>query len=357
MTERGIKLSLYETDDGHPITTNSMVKTFRRCPKQAQYKYAERLKPRMQKSTPLKRGVWMHELLELYYKGEDWKTRHKQLTHEFSNLFDEEKEALGDLPRECMRLMQSYLWHYGATPDDPYHGWKIHETELTLEATLPNGHVLRGRLDLLIEDQFGLYVYDHKTHKTLPDFSSRLLDSQSAGYLWLCWKNKIPVVGFGWNYLKTKPPAVPTLIKDGSRLSAKLGDTDYPTYYRALKEFGLLSDQRYAGKLHALKSQRWNPDTVQTSPFFQRHILEKDVRMVKRVVAEMMRTSETMHNYDFTDHNRVERVPDRSCRWMCAYDKLCEVELFDGNISTVRRNFTAGDPLDYYNETEKKAEE
>lgn len=348
-------MSLYETDDGTPVTTHSMVKTFRRCPKQAQYKYAERLKPKMQRSAPLKRGTWMHELLELYYKGEDWRSRHQELTNQYAKLFDEEKESLGDLPRECMRLMKSYLWHYGANRDDPYHGWEIIDTELTLEATLPNGHVLRGRLDLLVRDAFGLWIVDHKTHKVLPDFSSRLMDSQSADYLWLAWKNMIPVDGFVWNYLRTKPPTKPVLLKDGSRLSKVAVDTDYPTYAMAIKEYGL-DPTPYRDKLQHLKSQRWEPGKIQTSEFFQRHTLEKDVAMVKRVVSEAMRTSETMHNYDFTDHNRVERVPDRSCRWMCSYNQLCEVELFDGNAASIRRQFTVGDPLDYYNDQKEPTE-
>jgi RecB family exonuclease len=350
-------MALYETDDGAPVTTNSMIKSFRRCPKQAQYKYAERLKPRMETSAPLKRGVWMHELLEAYYKGEDWKAIHTHNTARYANLFDEEKEKLGDLPRECMTLMRSYLWHYGANADDPYHGWKIHEVELTLEAALPNGHVLRGRMDLLIEDEYGLWIEDHKTHKVLPDFNSRLLDSQSAIYLWLAWKNKIPVQGFIWNYLRTKPPAKPTLLKDGSRLSKVAVETDYPTYYRALKEYGLLGDERYAGKLQALKEQRWEHGKIQSSPFFQRHVLEKHPDMVKRVVREAMNTSERMHGYDFSDHNRVERVPDRSCRWMCSYNQLCEVELFDGNAASIRRQqFKVGDPLDYYGEPKEVTE-
>ena len=49
--------------DGKSITTHSMIKTMLRCPKQTQYKYAERLKKRVitVRDKPLKRGTWIHE--------------------------------------------------------------------------------------------------------------------------------------------------------------------------------------------------------------------------------------------------------------------------------------------------------
>lgn len=345
--------ALYLTDDGKiPVSTHSMLKTFSRCPKQAQYKYAERLKPRMEMSKPLKRGTWMHALWEAHYKGENWKVVHRRLSAKFSELFDEEKEALGDLPNECAGLMRSYLWHYGADKDDPLHGWTIHEVEFTIEALLPNGHLYRGKVDMLIEDEFGLWLVDHKTHKTLPDFEDRILDMQSALYLWACRENGIPVQGFIWNYIRTKGLTKPKMLADGSRLSRSAIDTDYVTYALALKEYQKdygLDIRPYAAELQRLKNQRYQPGAVQTSGFFRRHTLEKDDRMLERVVAERTRTSESMHNYDFTDHDSVERVPDRGCKWMCSYKQLCQTELFGGNATNIRRQqFRVGDPMDYY---------
>src|SRR5580765_8812049 len=96
---------------GKPIATHSMLKTFRRCPKQTEYKYFVRLKPKVL-GKPLRQGTWMHRLQEVYYKGGDWEAEHIKLTHKFNELFDEERYAIGDLPTECRRMMESYLWHY-----------------------------------------------------------------------------------------------------------------------------------------------------------------------------------------------------------------------------------------------------
>lgn len=345
---------------GREVSTHSMLKTFQRCPKQAQYKYVERLKKKhaTARDKPLRRGVWFHELMEVHYAGGDWKARHKQLSAKFSELFDEEKDALGDLPRELAALMRSYLWHYGANKDDPLHGWTVHEVELTLEAELPSGRLYRGRVDMLVEDEYGLWIVDHKTHKKLPDFTFRLLDYQSALYIWAAHQNKIPVMGFIWNYVRTKVPSVPALVdqKRTPRLSASKCDTDYPTLLRAIKEYGL-DPRQHRDWLLRLKNQRWQPNEVQTSQFFQRHTLEKSDDMIQRVLRMATHTDERMHGYNFADVEAVERVVDRSCTYFCDYTDVCTTELFGGNAGLIRRQqFRVGDPLDYYKDNKETSD-
>src|SRR5690242_9726413 len=108
-------MALYETTEedtewgpGIPVTTQSMMKTFRRCPREVLYKYVERLQPKVV-SKPLTRGKWVHALLEAHYKGMDWKEEHRRWCSRFNKLFDEEKDHLGDLPNEIKRLMDSYF--------------------------------------------------------------------------------------------------------------------------------------------------------------------------------------------------------------------------------------------------------
>lgn len=333
-------LPLY-VDNGKVITTHSMIKTFRRCPKQTQYKYVERLKPKVG-ALPLERGSWIHALLETMYLGQPWEDKHDKLTIKFNDLFDEEKESLGDLPRECERIMKSYIWHYKE------HDWRVHEVEFVLEAEFPDGSIYRVKIDLLVEDQFGLWIVDHKSHKTLPNLGFRLLDAQSALYIWAAWKNKIPVQGHIWNYLRTKAPTVPYLLKSGARLSKKSIETDFLTYVRALKKYKLpLEDHKH--EIIRLKNQQYKTGELQTSPFFRRDVLEKSPRMIKQVVQEAYTTHKRMHSYPWDDVRQIERVPDRSCTFGCSYADLCQTELFTGSGDYLRRKkYTQGDPLDYY---------
>jgi hypothetical protein len=355
---------MYE-ENGVEITTHSMLKSFQRCPKQAQYKYHERLKKKTvsARDKPLRRGTWLHSLLEEHYMGRSWQAMHKRLSAQYSELFDEEKDALGDLPTECAQIMRSYLWHYGADKDDPLHGWRVIDAETTLECPWPDGRGLyRGRTDLIVEDEYGLWIVDHKSHKTLPDMTFRLLDYASALYIWAARENGYPVRGFIWNYLRTKAPTQPKMVyvgKPQQRLSTAAMDTDYPTAVRTLKsheaEYGL-DITPHKPWLRQLRDQRWEPGKAQTSPFFRRDILEKDDEMIARVVAAAMHTRDRMHEYPFDEVDVVERVVDRSCTYFCDFRELCTTELFGGNALQIRRQqFKVGDPMDYYRD--KKDEE
>lgn len=340
-----------DKDSGKLISTHSMLKTFRRCPKQAEFKYVHRLKPRLLGS-PLKRGTWVHSLLEEHHSGRDWRAMHAKLSAQFDQLFDEEKDFYGDMPTEIRIIMESYEWHYRADP------WKVIETEFQVETELPDGTIYRGKVDALVENQFGLWVVDHKTHKTLPDGTFRILDAQSALYLWACLRNKMPVQGFIWNYVRWKAPSTPKLAYEGTkreRLSKSACDTDYPTLFRALKklkeEKGYKITQDDRDWLARLKAQRYAFGEPQTSSFFRRDVLEKSHDMLRRVATENYRTSQRMHDYDFTNPDAVERVVDRSCAFSCSYTDICAAQLMGANIvPLIKQNYIMGDPNDYYND-------
>lgn len=355
-------MTLYTDEEtGKPITTQSMMKTFKGCPREAMYKYHMRLKPK-RVSKPLRRGTWFHALLEAYYKGEPWEPVHEVFVKEFNKLFDEERYELGDLPTEIHNLMKSYVWHYGDPQYKAYH-WKVHETEMKLSAEMPNGHIFRGVFDLLVEDDFGLWLADHKTHKRLPDWNYRMLDEQSTMYTWLARANDIPVSGFIWNYATTEAISTPKLLKSCKTFYAKdfnSVNTDYPTFARAVKKAKeeypdvFLSDpddkQKVKDRLTQLKSMRWSPDNPAASPFFRRDILEKTDAQIERVLKTTMRTSERMHSYSFDDPDAVERNVDQCKGFMCSYKDLTIADLVKGNSEMLQKqNYTVGDPLSYQN--------
>lgn len=362
--------ALYE-QDGRRITTHSMLKSFLSCPKSGQYKYAERLKPRVAtaRDQPLRRGTWVHELLQAHYEGKDWREVHAANTRKFNLLMDEEKEALGDLPTEAARLMRSYLWHYGANKDDPMHGWKVLGAEVTFDAVWPDSEdgmdIYRCRVDLLVEDEYGQLIVDHKTHKVLPTGIFRLQDMASPLYIWAARENGHDVRGFTWNYIRTKAPSTPKMAyvgKANQRLSTAALDTDYPTYAAAIRqykaEYGLdHTAPQIQATLRRLKAQRWQPGAIQTSPFFRRDTLEKDDEMIARVVGTAMRTRDRMHA-DYEDVEVVERVSGRHCDW-CSYRDLCSAELMGNTMGSSlirRKQFRTADPLDYYQDQKERSE-
>lgn len=346
--------SLY-LDEGRRITTHSMLASMRRCPNQAKYKYAERLKTRYAtaRDKPLKRGTWFHALLQEYYAGRSWKSMHAKMTAQYAQMFDEEKLALGDLPTELHDMMRSYLWHYGADKENPFHGWDVVGTEITLECPWPDStdglDIYRCRVDIMLHDEWGLWIGDHKTNKTLPDIQFRLLDAASPLYIWCARENGYAVDGFMWNYIRSKPPSKPSMTKGGV-LSKKAMDTDYPTLVRGFRDLGL-NPGDYKERLRPLYNQRYRHGEVQTSTFFRRDTLVKDDAMIDRAVAAGMRTRDHMHGYGWDDPDSVERAVDRSCTWMCSFTDLCSTELIGGDAASVRRRqFKVGDPMDYYHD-------
>ena len=311
----------------------------------ALYKHHDELAPKYI-SKPLKRGKWFHSLMEAYYSGEDWKAVHKSYCAQFAQLFDEEKDKLGNLPVEMSRLMRSYLWHYHNDAD-----WKVHEVEVKLEATLPSGLPYMGKLDLLVENKVhgGLWLVDHKSHAQMPSFNHRLIDQQSVLYIWAARKNKIPVEGFIWNYVRTNPPKQIRLTKATGRIVKNQGATDYPTAYMSLKAQGE-DPADHKDFLRPLAAHRYQTDEVQTSPFFQRVIMEKNPAMIKRALMEADHTAVRFQNYDFENRDAVERAIDRSCDW-CGYQSLCTTELIGGNADLViKQQYQKQDPHSYYEE-------
>jgi hypothetical protein len=340
--EQSIEL-YYDDELGKFISTHSMLKTFRRCPKQFEYKYIERLKPRIL-GRPLRLGTWMHKLQEVLYSGGDWREEQKRLSYKFNELFDEEKDEIGNLPRDTELLMRSYLWHY---QND---NWNVLETEFTLEAELPDGAILRAKIDNLIEDQYGLWIVDHKWHKTLPTHEYRVLDSQSADYIWVAHKNGIPVQGHIWNYGRSKVPTIPELTKKTRAISRwnKI-DTDYPTVARWFKANPGVALGPYRDKIRYLKSLQYEHGKPQSSSFFKRVVIEKAPHMINRVAREMYHTHKRVHRYPWHQTDMVERVPDRSCLYMCSFKDICSAELVTGKRPIDwKKRYEVGDPLDYY---------
>lgn len=337
--------------EGANIITHSMLKTFRRCPKQAEFKYVHRLKPK-RLGSPLKRGTWVHSLLEVDGEGGDWKEQHAKFSKEFDSMFDDEKEFYGDMPNEINQIFQSYKWHY---KDDP---WEYVANEITLEARLPDGSLYRGKVDAIIRDQYGkLWLVDHKTHKTLPKLGYRLLDAQSALYIWAARENGYEVEGFIWNYIRWKAPSTPKVVdlkKPVARLSDSACDTDFPTMYKAIKKYQKeipnfrLRPQDKA-TLKRLQAQRFELGKPQTSEFFRRDILEKSDDMIERVLQGNFTTALRMNEYDFDHPDQVERVVDRGCEYSCSYLDICSAELMGANMAPlIKNNYTVGDPNAYY---------
>lgn len=301
--------------------SNAKLGTYRRCPNRYRYRYVLKLKPKA-RALPLERGSWIHELLMVHNDGGDWKKRHLELKAKFLTLWDEEREALGDLPRDCARIMAAYLRTYER---DDARRYRVIDSEVDETVTLPNGLRLQVIIDVVLEDLIdgGIWLRDYKTRDKFKRAELMMLDPQLTLYFYamelLGYK---PIRGVEYDEIRTKPPSIPHLNKDGRLSKARSIDTDVHTYLREIRRRGL-DPSDYVDILRHIA-------TNQKDRFFRRTPLPKDPVVVRTMLHEAVQTAQEIQAAE-----RAERFPrtfDGSCDWQCEYRDLCIAELYGGNI-------------------------
>lgn len=309
--------------------TNTMVRTAQRCQMQYLYKFEDMLAPN-RPGIPLKRGSWIHELLEIHYTGGDWRLHHMKLRAQFLKMFEEEREYYGDLPDHCNRLMRGYLLKWAE--EDKNMRIICAEQEFTVK--LPHGHTLQFKVDLVTEDEYGVWLWEHKTHKTIPRSDYRFLDVQTTRYLYGLAKNGLRPTGILWNYLRTKPPTVPKLTPKTGVLSNRKIDTELYTYLVTLKKLGL-NPRNHRDKINWLR---------RSEEYFRRVRTPRPWSVVNQLVREAVVTADRIER-----GIQPVRSVDRTCEYACSYKDLCITDLYGGDSeSLIKANYHTREPGEYY---------
>ena len=284
--------------------SQSKLKTFRRCPKQYEYKYIEGLEP-TRKSVPLALGNWIHSMLEAHYKGEDWLETYGELTHKFNGFLAEEKEHYGDLPGISARLMNGYMDFW----EEEDKNLEIISVEEDFEVDIGKGLLFKFKPDMIVKDKRDgvISCWDHKSNKTLPDTEWRNTDIQSTLYLWALNQLGIKVDQFIFNYIRTKPPTVPRMTKAGRMSKVKI-ETDYPTLKSFIEENDLVIDDNL---------QTWLDNLKANSNFYKRISIAKPQLLTNTMIEELYSTATMINFMDSDDDLAYYRVLNKACDWDC----------------------------------------
>jgi hypothetical protein len=319
------------------------------------------------KRLPLYRGTWMHALQEgLHHQwagieeftimvGEGkkalevecgtWMDVHEGLTHSFNLLFEEEREELGDLPGECERLFKSYL-RFWSEDQDTYSVAELPDgtpaIEFIVEAPLNKfgleGAAFKGKVDLLVEDDEyeGLWIWDAKWVKSIPAPDERMLSPQAPLYVWgLREKYDLDVRGFVFNYGRTKPPAIPRVLKRpaGMLSTAHKMDTDLYTYMQAIKNTHGKNWRKYLpyyeDKLEELKGR--------DGMWFRRERIPMDDDRILRAVKEYVATVRDIQRRE-TRRDYVPRSYFYNCKFNCEFHDICAAEFQGLEIEPLIKN-------------------
>lgn len=304
------------------ILSFSSIRDWKFCRQAWHYKRVQKLQ-RRRKSLPLRRGSIIHDCLELYLKGEDWYPVIEKAQAEYDLLMEEEKEYYGNLPEECERIMIGYEEHWA---NDKYH---TIATELSFgnvkEGQEPfeivPGVFITGRIDWLFENDRGIWVGEHKTvGRAIPTEGYRMNELQTAIYIRVCQILGYEPTGVAFDYLLTKPPTVPQLLKNGTLSRNKKIKTDEATYMQAILDNGLNPDD-YLAEL----------ENARRNKFYERRYMPKPEGMVDMILSELQIIAKEMeHLKDFP-----YRLLSRECEH-CEFYTLCQAEMMGLDTHYIR---------------------
>lgn len=333
--------------------SQSKVKSWRRCQKQFGFRhdYAPVGKEMVRRAPKLalSRGTWMHSLQEAHHrewagvkgKKADWEAVHERNTRKFNTYFEEDREELGDLPGECERLWRSYL-RYWTEDQDRYQVARLDggtpAVEFTVEVPLSRWGIVepfKGRLDLLVADQEygGLWIWDHKWVKRIPDVDERMMSPQALMYAWALIKLGYDVRGFLYNYGRTKPPTIPRHLVAGGLSVAKNIDTDFHTYAREIqivhgKHWKKYARTQYRDTLIRLKNRE--------ALWFRRERIPVERDRIKQALVEFLTSVKQIER-----RAKPEKAPRSyfyNCSQHCDYHDLCVTEFKGLDITPLVRD-------------------
>lgn len=309
--------------------SQSKLKSFNRCPKQYEYKYIQKLTPK-RRERPLFVGSWVHKALESYYSTQDrdWKPGYAEYKLQWDRLFDEEKEELskrGNPAIAIPRIMRGYDFYYKNDGWDPI----LTEQEFIVETPM-KGVFFKLVLDLLVMDEEEMvWTVDHKTASSIPAATTfHAMDPQLILYPWaldlIMKEGRLPTMQLGgviYNYVKSRAPTEPQLLKNGD-LSKRKVATDYPTLYLFLKRNGY-DPHDFSDILVPLKKR---------SEFLRRYRLPREAHVTKEVVMDALSVVKRMQ-----DTKRFTRSVSKDCTF-CGYKDLCRADLNGFDTTLMRKN-------------------
>lgn len=193
--------------------SNSKVNTYKTCQKKYDYRYNYLLESK-KPSLPLSRGKVIHGGLELSLDElEDYLD---EVERDFYSAPDKVKEELG---YDFVDDMKMVLRNYHNLVD---RGWieelGLVETEIRVEDTLGKNLDYLGFIDGIVKLNGELWILERKTFSASPPTETALYNTQTALYSKLF---KAQFKGVIFEYIRSKPPKTPKVLKSGAYSKSK----------------------------------------------------------------------------------------------------------------------------------------
>lgn len=312
--------------------SQSKVKLWRKCRRAYHEKYYRGLRKKKVKR-PFMFGRIVHEMIEADANGDDPFAKLEAIDLTSGKMFRREREEYGDILEDIRVIMEEYFLHYPEDARDAlvYSRRKGKSAEFPFEIEIANGIVFKGKIDAVGKARKMRWLVEHKTFNRMPGEDDRWRSVQSGVYIraiqMLGWWNDID--GTLWDYVRSKPPAVPGILKNGEISRAKC-DT-LPTRVRAFIKANGKDPKKYKDLIKNAEDNR--------SSWFIRAYTPLKRQVVDATWEDFVATAKEIAEL----HDKPEahtRTVDRHCSW-CDYEPLCRARMLGLDAEFIeKRDYT-----------------
>lgn len=321
------------------VANQSKVKGWRNCRQAYHYKYVEQIVPK-RSPRPLKFGGIVHNMIEAHARGDDPFELLEDVAKKQGKLFRSEIEHYGNIVEDVHDIMADYFAHWGEK-SLTYVRFQKRSAEHLFAVDIADGITFKGKIDAFVKTPNKLrWLMEHKTWgNSIPNEDERWRNVQSPVYTRAVQLMGWPAVdGVCWDYIRSKPPTRPQMLKNG-KPSKKALDTIPTRIVRWADEWKAEHGTRPDTKALVASA------TKNRGRYFQRIFTPTKSDIVDKVFADFVETSLEMR--DAHGRSKAKNI-GRHCSW-CSYESLCRAELRGGDVDYLKeREFIHEDDEERY---------
>jgi hypothetical protein len=315
------KLDDNRTDSGLFKVSQSKAKQYRECRRKWWYAHVMRL-ARKKPVRPLTFGSIVHKMKETWAEGGDPISVLDGLPRQDLEAYADDVEQFGDIVEDIRYIFEAYM-AFWADRELKYLPHDRCYAEHSFEVEIPKEKILvKGTIDAVTQHRKYNWLTEHKNHKSIPNDDERWRSVQSVVYIKVIailgwWKD---IEGTCWDYIRTKSPSRPELLKDGSVSRRKI-DTLPQVVRDTLRAYK--KDPNYKSLVDAAE--------LNMPTYFQRVYTPIKRQLVDKVWEGFLSTAREMRDAKLRE---PVMTIGRHCSW-CPFESICRAELTGGDVDFV----------------------
>lgn len=271
-------------------------------------------------------GRLVHDMIEAHANADDPFAVLKKANKEQGAMFRAEREEYGDILNDSRIIMTEYFdREWPKEKRLTYVRMNKKAAEHTFEVEIADGILVEGKIDNVATTPNRLrWLVEHKSFNRMPSEDHRWKDIQSNLYIRVIDMLGLkPVDGVCWDYIWSKPPGTPQILKD-STVSKKMIVT-LPTKIKEFLAEHKFKEAQYKRLVEMAAQSR--------SAYFVRTMSTAKKKVVDFLFEQFVNTAIEISE----KHGKVRGMTvDRHCDW-CDFEPICRARLTGGDVDFVKK--------------------